>query len=180
MRRLFGGWVILLLVAACDGSTEGGGSAGGTGGNAQANGGGGAAAQPGGGNGTSPGGGGAGGASGVALDPAVLGVWYYGWSGDNLSAFQLALCSNRRARFLFAQEPSDPDPVRAEGSYAATSPTALTVAFDPPQHPLVAELEYDAARDRLVRVGANDGYDPYGINLQRAGITWVTPVLGCE
>jgi hypothetical protein len=107
-------------------------------------------------------------------------VWYYSWNGDNLSAFQIALCGNGRARYLFAWEPSDPNPVRSEGSYAATSPTTLTVAFDPPVHPSAQQLEYDTARDRLVRVGAADGYDTEGIHLQRAGMTWVTPLLGCD
>jgi len=32
----------------------------------------------------------------VTADPAVLGVWYYTWTGGNLSAFQIALCSNGR------------------------------------------------------------------------------------
>jgi hypothetical protein len=117
----------------------------------------------------------------VELAPELLEIWYFGWNGSNFSFFQIGLCADGVATYLFANSPNDPNPKRYQGHYVAHDVDRLTADFrtaaPPDTADLVFELEYDAGLDRLRRAVADDGYDSHGVRFSE--FAWSEPAATC-
>ena len=119
----------------------------------------------------------------VGLKPELLAIWHFGWEGGNLSYFQIALCKDGVAAYLFAEGPNDPDAIRLYTEYVVHDPLRLTANFPKPAVPsrvlaLDFELEYDLTLDRMHRLGEDyDGYESYGPRFM--GLGWPEPAASC-
>jgi hypothetical protein len=115
------------------------------------------------------------------LRPELLDIWYFGWQGGNPSFFQIGLCGDGVATYVFADSPNDPNALRLTGRYDANGPDRLVAHFMGAQphsrEPLRFELVYDAAHDRLHRTPNADGYSDYGARLSH--FTWAQPAATC-
>ena len=103
----------------------------------------------------------------IELAPELLMTWVFPWTGGNISLFQIALCEDGAAVFVYARNPQATDVTRIEGTYVALDARHAVVTFQgslPELTPsdLIFELEYDDARQRVIRSGDDDGYSTEG------------------
>jgi hypothetical protein len=116
-----------------------------------------------------------------ALQPQLLDVWHFDWQGGNPSFFQIGLCGDGVATYVFADAPNDPNALRVTGRYVADGPDRLIADFMGVQpqsgDALHFDLVYDAPHDRMHRTPNDDGYSDYGARLYH--FPWAQPAATC-